>query len=105
VALDSIISAGCIVSGGKVNRSILSPGVRVNSYAEVSDSVLMQGVEIGRYCRIKRAIIDKGVAVPPGMEIGFDREEDRKRFAVTEGGITVVSKGMEIEAMREAANA
>ncbi len=104
-ALDSIISAGCIVSGGKVNRSILSPGVRVNSYAEVSDSVLMQGVEIGRYCRIKRAIIDKGVAVPPGMEIGFDREEDRKRFAVTEGGITVVSKGMEIEAMREAANA
>jgi glucose-1-phosphate adenylyltransferase len=104
-ALDSILSAGCIVSGGRVNRSVLSPGVRINSYAEVSDSVLMHGVEIGRYCRIKRAIIDKGVSVPPGMDIGFDRAEDAKRFLVTEGGITVVSKGSELDALREAAAA
>jgi glucose-1-phosphate adenylyltransferase len=104
-ALDSMISAGCIISGGRVNRCVLSPGVRVNSYAEVSESVLMQGVEIGRYCRVRRSIIDKGVDVPPGTEIGYDLEEDRKRFVVTEGGITVVSKGMELEAMREVVNA
>ena len=101
-ALDSIIPAGCIISGGRVNRSVLSPGVRINSYAEVSESVLMHGVDVGRYCRIRRAIIDKGVQVPPGMEIGYDPEEDRRRFQVTEGGITVVSKGMELERMREA---
>jgi glucose-1-phosphate adenylyltransferase len=104
-ALDSIISAGCIVSGGRVNRSVLSPGVRINSYAEVSESVLMHGVEVGRYCRIRRAIIDKGVQVPPGIDIGYDLDEDRRRFQVTEGGITVVSKGMELEPMREVVNA
>jgi len=104
-ALDSIISSGCIVSGGRVNRCVFSPGVRINSYAEVTDSVLMHGVEVGRYCRIRRAIIDKGISIPPGMDIGYDLDEDRRRFQVTEGGITVVSKGMELEPMREVVNA
>ncbi|MFH0809675.1 MAG: glucose-1-phosphate adenylyltransferase [Pseudomonadota bacterium] len=104
-ALDSIISAGCIVSGGRVNRSVLSPGVRVNSYSDVSESVLMHGVEIGRYCRIRRAIIEKDVSVPPGTQIGYDLEEDRRRFVVTAGGITVVSKGAELRVMREVVNA
>lgn len=97
VALDSMVSGGCIISGGKVERSILSPYVRVNSYAEVVDSVVMEGVDIGRYAKIKRAIIDKDVKIPQEMEIGYDLKEDKKRFMVTESGIVVVAKGTVIE--------
>ncbi len=93
LVLDSLISNGCIVSGGKVIRSILSPGVRVNSYALVEDSILMNGVNVGRYCKIKRAIIDKGVNIPPGTEIGYNLEEDKKRFFVNDSGIVVIPKG------------
>ncbi len=92
-ALDSIVSHGCILSGGRVQNSVLSPNVRVNSYSEVYESILMENVEIGRGCRIRRAIIDKDVKVPPDTEIGFDAEEDRKRFHVSPGGIIVISKG------------
>ncbi len=90
--LDSIIGGGCIISGGKVYRSILSPWVRVNSYAEVSESILLDRVNIGRYCRIRRTIIDKNVVVPQGTIIGYDPVEDKKRFAVSETGIVVIPK-------------
>lgn len=92
-AHDSIVSQGCIISGGRVLRSVLSPGVFVHSYAHVEDSVLFEGVDIGRHCRIRRAIIDKDVRIPPGSVIGYDLERDRERFHVTPGGVVVVSKG------------
>jgi glucose-1-phosphate adenylyltransferase len=92
VAVDSVVSAGSIVSGGRVVHSILSPGVRVNSYCEVEYSILMPGVEIGRYSRIRRAIINTGVKIPDSSAIGFDADADRARgYHVTEGGIVVVA--------------
>jgi glucose-1-phosphate adenylyltransferase len=92
VAIDSIVSAGCIVSGGRVMRSVLSPGVRVHSYCEVEYSILMPNVQIGRYSRIRRAIIDTNVRVPESSVIGFDAEDDRTNgYYITEGGIVVVS--------------
>jgi glucose-1-phosphate adenylyltransferase len=91
-AMDSIISEGCIVSGGKVNSSIFSPGVRINSYSQVEQSILMDGVNVGRYTKIRRAIIDKDVDVPSNIEIGFDIEADKKRFFVTEKGVVIVPK-------------
>jgi len=97
LVLDSLISSGCIVSGGKVQRSVLSPNVRVNSYSEVYDSILMEGVNVGRYAKIKRAIIDKDINIPQGVVIGYDLKEDKKRFFVTESGIVVVAKGTEIK--------
>jgi len=94
MALNSIISNGCIISGGKVKSSILSPDVRINSFSEVSDSILMEGVDIGRYAKVRRTIIDKNVNVPQKMEIGYNLKEDKKRFTVTESGIVVIPKGM-----------
>ncbi|MCX5693270.1 MAG: glucose-1-phosphate adenylyltransferase [Candidatus Omnitrophica bacterium] len=94
MALNSIISNGCIISGGKVEASVLSPDVRINSFSEVSDSILMEGVDVGRYAKVRRAIIDKNVKVPQRMEIGYNLEEDKKRFTVTESGIVVIPKGM-----------
>jgi len=91
LALDSIVSAGCIVSGGRVLHSVLSPGVRVHSYCEVEYSILMPNVEIGRYSRIRRAIVNTGVKIPELQSIGFDPEADRGNgYHVTEGGVTVV---------------
>lgn len=97
LALDSLLSGGCIISGGKVQKSVLSYNVRINSYSGVYDSVLMEGVDVGRYAKIKRAIIDKDVVIPRGMTIGYDLEEDKKRFTVTDSGITVVAKGTILE--------
>ena len=94
MALNSIISNGCIISGGKVKSSILSPDVRINSFSEVSDSILMEGVDVGRYAKVRRTIIDKNVNVPQKMEIGYNLKEDKKRFTVTESGIVVIPKGM-----------
>ena len=96
-ATDSLVSEGCIVSGGQVHHSILSPRVRINSYASVEDSILFDNVDVGRHCRIRRAIIDKHVEVPAGTQIGYDLEEDRRRFHVTESGIVVIPKGMHVE--------
>lgn len=90
--LDSLICNGCIVSGGRVRRSILSPRVRVNSYAQVDDSVVMDDVEIGRRARIRRAIIDKNCKIQPDTIIGYDPESDRRRFAVTEEGVVVIPR-------------
>jgi glucose-1-phosphate adenylyltransferase len=97
-ATDSLVSEGCILSGGRVDGSILSPKVRVNSYASVEGSILFENVNIGRHCRIRRAIIDKHVDIPAGTSIGYDLEEDRKRFHVTESGIVVIPKGMRLDA-------
>jgi glucose-1-phosphate adenylyltransferase len=94
MALNSVISNGCIISGGRVKSSVLSPDVRINSFSEVSDSILMEGVDIGRHAKVRRAIIDKYVKVPQKMEIGYDLEKDKNRFTVTESGIVVVPKGM-----------
>jgi len=92
VAIDSIVSAGCIISGGRVAHSVLSPGVRVNSYCEVEYSILMPNAEIGRYSRIRRAIIDTNVKIPDSSVIGFDAADDRQNgYHITESGIVVVS--------------
>ncbi|MDD5238506.1 MAG: glucose-1-phosphate adenylyltransferase, partial [Candidatus Omnitrophica bacterium] len=97
LVLDSLVSGGCIVSGGRVQRSILSPNVRINSYSQVFDSILMEGVNVGRHAKIKHAIIDKDVNIPQGTVIGYDLQEDKKKFYVTESGIVVVAKGTEIK--------
>lgn len=92
VAIDSIISQGSIVSGGRVKNSILSPEVRINSYSNVEDCILMHGVDVGRHARLRRVIVDKYVHIPPGVEIGYNPEEDRRRFTVTESGIVVIPR-------------
>ena len=96
-ATDSLISEGCIVSGGHVHHSIVSPRVRINSYSYVEGCILFEDVTVGRHSKIRRAIIDKHVDIPPGTVIGYDPEEDKARFQVTESGIVVIPKGMRIE--------
>lgn len=95
-AINSLISNGCIISGGTIEHSVLSPNVRVNSFSYVLDSILMEGVEIGRNVKIKKAIIDKDVYVPEGVQIGYNIEEDKRRFFVTVSGIVVVAKGVKL---------
>jgi glucose-1-phosphate adenylyltransferase len=96
IALDSIVSHGCIISGGRVQNSVLSPNVRINSYSEVHDSILMENVDIGRHSHIRKAIIDKDVIIPTGTKIGYDLEKDRKSYHVTPSGIVVIAKGTEL---------
>jgi glucose-1-phosphate adenylyltransferase len=92
-AHDSMVCAGSIISGGHVRRSILSPNVRVNSYAIVEDSILYEGVQVGRHCHLHRVIIDKGVRIPASTKIGMDPEQDRRRgLTITEQGIVVIAK-------------
>lgn len=94
MATNSMVSEGCIISGGGLSHCVLSPKVRINSYSSVTDSILMENVEVGRYSQIRKAIIDKNVVIPPHTKIGFNRDEDIKRgFHVSEGGVTVVPKG------------
>ncbi|HZH03061.1 MAG TPA: glucose-1-phosphate adenylyltransferase [Myxococcaceae bacterium] len=95
-ATDSLISEGCIISGGWVHRSVVSPKVRVNSYSSVEESILFENVSIGRRCKIRKAIIDKNVTIPEGVTIGYDPEEDRRRFHVTPQGVVVIPKGMKL---------
>ncbi|NIS72249.1 MAG: glucose-1-phosphate adenylyltransferase [Proteobacteria bacterium] len=96
-AINSLVSAGCIISGAKVINSLLSPNVHVHSYAEVEDSIIMEGVEVEEGARVKRSIIDKNVRIPAGIDIGYDLRRDRKRFTVTESGIVVIPRAMLIE--------
>lgn len=94
-ALDSVISAGCIISGSSIRGSVLCPNVRVHSFCLIEESILMPGVRIGRHARIKRAIIDRDVFIPRGAQIGHYPEEDRLRHTVTDSGIVVVTKDEE----------
>ena len=97
-AYNSIVCQGAIISGGQVFRSIVSPGVRVNSYALVEDSILFDGVVVGRNARIRRAIIDKDVRIPAGFQIGWNRDADIARgFTVSDEGVTVVAKSEDLE--------
>jgi glucose-1-phosphate adenylyltransferase len=97
-ALDSMVCAGVVVSGGEVSRSVLSPSVLVHSYARVEESVLMPGVEVGRDAIVRRAIVDKHVQIAPGARIGVDAEADRARFTLSDGGVVVIGKGAVVEA-------
>jgi glucose-1-phosphate adenylyltransferase len=97
VAVDSIVSTGCIISGGRIQRCVLSPRVRTNSYSYAFESILMEDVDVGRYAKLRRAIVDKGVRIPPRTQIGYDPEEDARRFTITERGIVVVPKGYRFE--------
>ena len=90
-ALDSIISAGCIISGSRITGSVLCPNVRVHSFCDIEQSILMPGVRVGRHARIRRAIVDRDVFVPRGALIGFNPEEDRRRHTVSDSGIVVVT--------------
>jgi glucose-1-phosphate adenylyltransferase len=92
-AVDSLVSPGCIISGGTVRNSVLSCDVTVRSWAQVDESVIMDHVEVGRHCKIKKAIIDKENIIPSHTEIGINPQADRERFTVTPRGIVVVPKG------------
>ncbi len=94
MALDSILSGGCVIAGGRVKRSVLSYNVRIDSMSTVEDSVLLEGVRVGPRAKILNAVIDQGVTVPENFSIGYDPNEDRKLFTVSPGGIVVVPRGM-----------
>jgi len=98
MALDSMVCGGVVVSGGVVRRSILSPGVRVHSRAEVDGSVLLHGVDVGRDSVVRNAIVDKNARIAPGVRIGLDPDADRERFHVSANGIVVIGKGVHVEA-------
>lgn len=97
IAMDSIVCGGVIISGGRVQSSVISSNVRINSYADIRESVILENVEIGRFCRIRKTIIDKDVVIPPKTIIGYDLEEDKKRFSVSESGVVVVSREMKFD--------
>ncbi len=92
MAINSIVSAGCIVSGATVRNSVLSQDVRVNSYSELDSTIVFSHVNIGRHCRIRRAIIDRDVQLPEGTVIGYDPNEDKKNYFVAPSGLTVVTR-------------
>jgi glucose-1-phosphate adenylyltransferase len=97
IATESLVSLGCIVSGGRIHRSVLSNGVRVNSFSHIEECVIFENVVIGRHAKIRRAIIDKDVEIPAGTEIGYNLAEDRKRWYVSEGGIVVIPKRAKLD--------
>jgi glucose-1-phosphate adenylyltransferase len=96
-AIGSMVSPGAVISGSLVEDCVVSPNVRVHSWAHVEGSVLMEGVDIGRHAVVRRAILDKNVIVPEGAEIGVDLERDRARYTVSAGGVVVIGKGEHIE--------
>lgn len=97
MATNSMVSEGCVISGGILSRCILSPKVKINSFSNVNNSILMENVNVGRHCEIRKAIIDKNVDIPPYTRIGFNKEEDEARgFYVSEKGVTIVPKGAEL---------
>ncbi len=96
-AFNSMVSNGVIISGGTVRGSVLSPEVRVRSFATVEDSVLFEGVEVGRGAVVRRAIVDKNVRIPDGFQLGVDADADRERFTVSDGGVVVIGKNERLD--------
>ncbi|MBW2059167.1 MAG: glucose-1-phosphate adenylyltransferase [Deltaproteobacteria bacterium] len=96
-AINSLLSGGCIISGGKVVNSLLSPLVRVENHAEVEETILMEGVRVEKGARVRRAIVDKGINIPRDVQVGYDLKEDRKRYTVTDSGIVVIPKLMQVD--------
>lgn len=94
MAIDSMVSGGCIISGATVKHSLLFSNVVVESYSQITDTVMLPDVSVGEHCKIHKAIIDKSCQIPAGTVIGFDLEEDRKRFHVSEGGVVLVTPEM-----------
>jgi glucose-1-phosphate adenylyltransferase len=97
IATDSLVSHGCIISGGRIHRSVLSVGCRINSFSEVEESVLFERVRIGRHARLRKCIVDKDVEIPAGAEIGYNAEHDRQRGFTVEGGITTIPKRAKLD--------
>jgi glucose-1-phosphate adenylyltransferase len=95
-AIDSMVCAGVVISGGTVRRSIMSPLSHVHSYSLIEDSIIMHGVDVGRSAVVRRAIVDKNVCIDEGVEIGVDPVKDRERFHVSDGGVVVIPKGMRV---------
>lgn len=96
-AIDSLVSAGCIISGGLIERSILSPNVRIESHAHVCDSIIFNEVIVGQGAKVRGAIVDKNTIIKPGAEVGYDLERDRQRFTVTPLGVVVIAKESIVE--------
>jgi glucose-1-phosphate adenylyltransferase len=94
VAINSMVSGGCIVAGAELQRSLLFSNVRVETHACVEDSVILPNVRIGHHCRVRRAVIDKGCVVPDGTTIGHEPEKDLERFHVTRNGVVLVTPDM-----------
>lgn len=99
MAVDSLVSGGCIISGGSVNRSVLFSKVHIHSYAEIEEAVLLPEVDVGRGCKLRKVVIDNGCVIPEGMQIGYDAAEDAKRFYRSEGGVVLVTRAM-LEALK-----
>jgi len=93
MAVNSIVAEGTIISGSTVRNCVIGRNVRIHSYSQIEDSVIMDWTEIARHCKIRRAIIDKGNTIPAGTVIGYDAEEDRRRYFVSDTGIVVVFDG------------
>ncbi len=97
IATDSMVSEGCIISGGHINRTVIGPRCRINSYSYVTDTVINENVDVGRYAQIRNAVIDKHSYIAPGVKIGYDPEYDRSRFTVTPGGVVVIPRKSVVE--------
>jgi glucose-1-phosphate adenylyltransferase len=94
MAVDSMVSGGCIISGARVSRSLLFSNCRVNSFAKMQDAVALPDVDVGRHARLTRVVIDRGVRIPEGMVVGEDPASDARRFYRSEGGVTLVTSDM-----------
>jgi glucose-1-phosphate adenylyltransferase len=94
VAVDSMVSGGCIISGAQLKRSLLFSSVRVNSYAQACDAVVLPEVQVGRYARLNKVVIDRGVRIPENLVVGEDPDLDEKRFYRSEGGVVLISADM-----------
>jgi glucose-1-phosphate adenylyltransferase len=94
MAVDSVVSGGCLISGSGIRRSLLFSSVRVHSYCYIEDSVILPEVTVNRHCVLRRCVVDKSCVLPAGLQVGVDPEEDRKRFHVTEKGIVLITPEM-----------